>query len=207
MHTITSNVICGDVSSATVTNLSESGYSISGSQSDCISSINGQNTVLPLSVSDNNKDSMSVSLQQVLPLGSTISDSLKNKIWSNEFVDLGLLLPTIHNKAQALPLVVQGDGNEKQIAVQENTKRIKTIDQWISAFSVFMAVYCQKFKDAAPDLIKYMDTIRNMLKQKGDWYQYDIEFRRSKLQLQISWGNMHHHLWLTHMLANRQDNV
>jgi hypothetical protein len=51
---------------------------------------------------------MSVSLQQVLPLGSTISDSLKNKIWSNEFVDLGLLLPTIHNKAQALPLVVQG---------------------------------------------------------------------------------------------------
>jgi hypothetical protein len=73
--------------------------------------------------------------------------------------------------------------------------------------SVFMAVYCQKFKDAAPDLIKYMDTIRNMLKQKGYWYQYDIEFRRSKLQLQISWGNMHHHILLTHMLANRQDNV
>jgi hypothetical protein len=40
-------------------------------------------------------------------LGSTISDSLKNKIWSNEFVDLGLILPTIHNKAQALPLVLQ----------------------------------------------------------------------------------------------------
>ena len=70
-----------------------------------------------------------------------------------------------------------------------------------------MAVYCQIFKDAAPDLIKYMDTIRNMFKHKEDWYQYDIEFRRSKLQLQISWGNMHHHLWLTHMLANRQANV
>ena len=77
----------------------------------------------------------------------------------------------------------------------------------MSAFSVFIAVYCQKFKDAAPGLIKYMNTIRNMFKQKEDWYQYDIEFRRSKLQLQISWGNMHHHLWLTHMLANRQDNV
>ena len=72
-----------------------------------------------------------------------------------------------HNKAQALPLVVQSDGNEKQIAVQETTKHIKTIDQWVSAFSVFMAVYCQKFKDAAPDLIKYIDTIRNMFKQKG----------------------------------------
>ena len=109
MHITTSNVTCGDVSSATVTNSSGSGYSISGSQSDCISSINVQNTVtnLPLSVSDNNKDNMSISLQQVLPLGSTISDSLKNRIWSNEFVDLGLLLPTIHNKAQALPLVVQ----------------------------------------------------------------------------------------------------
>ena len=87
MHTTTSNVIFGDVSPATVTNssLSGSGYNISGSQSNCISSINVQNTVtnLPLSVSNNNKDSMSVSLQQVLPLGSTISDSLNNKIWSN----------------------------------------------------------------------------------------------------------------------------
>jgi len=76
MHTTTSNVIFGDVSPATVTNssLSGSGYNISGSQSNCISSINVQNTVtnLPLSVSNNNKDSMSVSLQQVLPLGSTI---------------------------------------------------------------------------------------------------------------------------------------
>jgi hypothetical protein len=51
-----------------------------------------------------------------LSLGFINSDSLKNKIWWNEFVDLGLLLPTIHNKAQALPLVVHG--NEKQIAVQ-----------------------------------------------------------------------------------------
>ena len=73
-------------------------------------------TDLPLSVSNNNNDSMSASLQQVLSLGFINSNSLKNKIWSNEFVDLGLLCPTIHNKAQALPLVVQG--NEKQIAVQ-----------------------------------------------------------------------------------------
>ena len=65
MHTTTSNIICGDVSSATVTNSSGSGYSISGSQSDCISSINVQNT----SVLDNNKDNMSISLQQVLLWG------------------------------------------------------------------------------------------------------------------------------------------
>ena len=65
MHTTTSNIICGDVSSATVTNSSGSGYSISGSQSDCISSINVQNT----SVLDNNKNNMSISLQQVLLWG------------------------------------------------------------------------------------------------------------------------------------------
>jgi hypothetical protein len=65
MHSTTSNVIFGDVSPAAVTNssLSGSGYSISGSQSNCISSINVQNTVtnLPLSVSNNNNDSISVS--------------------------------------------------------------------------------------------------------------------------------------------------
>lgn len=45
-----------------------------------------------------------------------------------------------------------------------------------------------------------------MAKQKGNWYQYDLEFRKSKCQFQVTWGNMHNHLWLTHMLSDRQDN-
>jgi hypothetical protein len=32
---------------------------------------------------------MSNTLQQTLPLGAMVSDTIKNKIWANEYVDLG----------------------------------------------------------------------------------------------------------------------
>jgi hypothetical protein len=62
-----------------------------------------------------------------------------------------------------------------------------------------MTIYCQKISKATGDLIKYMDIIRNMARQKGNWLLYDMEFRKSKCQLNVSWGSMHHQLWLQHM--------
>jgi hypothetical protein len=66
------------------------------------------------------------------------------KNWANEYVDFGTLLPNGDVKSQGLPIVVNGIGNEKKLALQENSKQIKTLDQWISAFSVYMTIYCKK---------------------------------------------------------------
>lgn len=96
-------------------------------------------------------------------------NTTKHKLWANEYADFGLLLPVAQNKPQAKSIFWE----ENNLAIQENPKHIKNIDQWISAFSVFMAIYCQKYKEATPDLIKYMDIVRNMARQKGNWYQYD----------------------------------
>lgn len=63
-------------------------------------------------------------------------DTTKNKIWANEYVDFGLLLPVAQNKSQAKSVV----WDENRLAIQENPEQIKTINQWISAFSVFMAI-------------------------------------------------------------------
>jgi hypothetical protein len=49
----------------------------------------------------------------------------------------------------------------------------------MSIFSVFMAIYCEKFKDAATALLKYMSLVRDFAKQKGDWLQYDKSFRQT----------------------------
>ncbi len=116
---------------------------------------------------------MSNTLQQTLPLGAMVSDTIKNKIWANEYVDLGILLPNGDVKSQGVPIVVNGVGNEKKLALQENSK-IKTLDQWISAFSVYMTIYCQKITKTTGDLIKYMDIIRNMARQKGNLLLYGI---------------------------------
>ena len=117
---------------------------------------------------------MSNTLQQTLPQGAMVSDTIKKKIWANEYVDLGILLPNGDVNSQVFPIVVNGVGNEKKLALQENPKKIKTLDQWISVFSVYMTIYCQKITKATGDLIKYMDNIRNMSRQKDNWLLYDI---------------------------------
>ena len=148
------------------------------------------------------------SLQQALPLGSMVSDSIKNKIWSNEYVDLGLLLPKNNSKSKGRSLIIKNldvAGGTPQLAIQGDSEDIKYLEQWISAFSIYMAIYCEKFKDSAPDLLKYMTIVRDIAKKKGDWAEYDMEFRKSKCQLKVSWANIHHELWLSKMLKENNE--
>jgi hypothetical protein len=49
--------------------------------------------------------------------------------------------------------------NKPQLAFQEYSMKIKTLDQWITAFSIYMTIYCQKYQDAVGDLMEYMETV------------------------------------------------
>ena len=98
--------------------------------------------------------------------------------------------------------------NKPQLAFQEHSKKIKTLDQWITAVSIYMTIYCQKYQDDVGDLMKYMETVREIAKGDGQWLQYVQKFRKSKCQLRVSWANMHQELWLkamhkTHDLTQR----
>ena len=140
---------------------------------------------------------VSNSLQQILPLGSNVNSIIKNKIWANEFVELGTLLSS-NDKSQAKQLIVENN----KLAFVDNSKHIKTIDQWVPAFTVFITIYCEKYSGSYKDLLKYMDIVRDMARRRGNWYQYDVDFRKSKCQLNVTWGNMHHQLWLSHMVPD-----
>lgn len=149
---------------------------------------------------------MSNNLQSALPLGSNVTEALKVRIWANDYVDLGSLVNINLGKANSRSLVIENN----KLALADNSKRIKSIDTWASAFNTFITIYCVKHPHAYPDMIKYSEIVRDMCRRKGNWYQYDIDFRSSKCQLQVSWGQMHHQLWLTHMFseenrANNQD--
>lgn len=89
--------------------------------------------------------------------------------------------------------------NKPQLAFQEHSKKIKTLGQWITAFSKYMTIYCQKYQDAVGDLMKYMETVREIASGDGQWLKYDQIFRKSKCQLRVSWANMHQELWLKAM--------
>ena len=162
--------------------------------------------VMPLNLDRSSDAPNTNTIQQALPLGALVSDTVKNKIWANDYIELASLLPNeTVSRPSALPIVVEGVGNERHLGLQQTPKQIKTMDQRVSAFSIYMAVYCEKFQNLFPHLVKYMDIIRNMARQKGNWKQYDIEFRQSKCQLTVTWGNMHHSLWLQYMVTDKND--
>ncbi|CAC5390263.1 unnamed protein product [Mytilus coruscus] len=132
--------------------------------------------------------------QSALPVGATVSDDIKGKIWANEYINFDILLPEDDMVDKPIPLSVERDNqNRPRLVFNENigSKKIRTIDQWISAFSAYMVIYCQKYTDAFEDLITYMETAREIAKSNGQWLKYDKKFRKAKCQLRISWANMH----------------
>ena len=89
--------------------------------------------------------------QPALPLACTVSDEMK----ANEFIHFGQLLPEEENFDKPTTITVE-------LAFQEHSKKIKTLDQWITAFSIYMTIYCQKYQDAVGDLMKYMETVSSV---------------------------------------------
>jgi hypothetical protein len=51
-----------------------------------------------------------------------------------------------------------------------------------------MAIYTEKFKGATAGMLKYMDVIRELARNNGDWKGYDQKFRKMKMQQKLGWG-------------------
>ncbi|XP_078527935.1 uncharacterized protein LOC144802402 [Lissotriton helveticus] len=87
-----------------------------------------------------------------LPLGSHLSEKLKEKIWKHEFVDVFQLL---HREVQA-----KEGSKEEEWELTRHPRVPVTMENWTSAFLIFASVYCQKYLDRAIALFKYMDVVR-----------------------------------------------
>eukprot|EP00112_Aurelia_sp_Birch-Aquarium-sp1_P026059 Seg90.11 transcript_id=Seg90.11/GoldUCD/mRNA.D3Y31 product="hypothetical protein" protein_id=Seg90.11/GoldUCD/D3Y31 len=106
-------------------------------------------------------------------------------IQSGEFFELSKLLPKNLHKMQ-----IDSDENEFSLSVGKNSElklskrsprhsKILNIDDWTTAFTLFMKVMSRKYPLKATELIKYMDTIRSAAKQHNyiAWQIYDYKFR------------------------------
>jgi flagellin-like hook-associated protein FlgL len=92
-----------------------------------------------------------------------VSDEMKAKIWANEFINFGQLLPEEENRDKPTTITVERNMfNKPQLAFQEHSKKIKTLDHWITAFSIYMTIYCQKYQDTLGDLVKYMERLEKL---------------------------------------------
>ena len=98
--------------------------------------------------------------QMAVPLASRISDKIQSNIWTNEYADFGTLLQRSYANDLKYNFVVQASPSADWPVISlepaQKPKRIATIDQWVTAFETFVAIYTAKFPNDAPALMKHL---------------------------------------------------
>ena len=74
---------------------------------------------------------------------------------------------------QALPFA-----NQPVISLEpaQKLKRIVLIDQWLTAFQTFVAIYMVRFLNNAPALTKHTETVQDLAAKNAHWHYYDGNF-------------------------------
>ena len=87
-----------------------------------------------------------------------VTDNIKDKIVKSEYIDIGSLLPNnIHIENSQKLTIYQG---ELVLLKTQSKVKIDDIDQWISAFIVFISIVCKVHVSGFQGLLKYLHTVR-----------------------------------------------
>lgn len=111
-------------------------------------------------------------------LESEVSDRLKAKIWANEYTDFGSLLEVAPEETK-YRLSVPQDNDNPSLSFEHVKPKLKnlTIDQFLTAFNVFVAVYAAKAPNSISSMMKYCKVVRDITVKQGIWRYYDEQFR------------------------------
>ena len=96
-----------------------------------------------------------------------VSDCIKAKIWSNEYVDFGSLL-AVSPEEPKYRISVTNDHDHPSLCLEhfKQKRRSLSIDQWVTAFNGFVAVYTIKVPVAISSLLKYCEVVRTLQRNK-----------------------------------------
>ena len=137
-------------------------------------------------------------------LNLTVPSEMKEKIWNGKCVDLALLLIKSYQEDEEKDKKIAGyqddEGNISLKSVRKKKSKL-SIDQWSSAFNIFISVYIEKKPEDIQGLLSYMELIRGAARDHPNfsgWRVYDGEFR-SKKESETSrpWGMIDNQLWLS----------
>ena len=131
------------------------------------------------------------------PVDLKVSLELKNKIWSDQYVDLYKLLdeqPSNDVEDQYLN-VVDKVGDNLKVAPPKQ-KSFTSLGQWCSAFMVYLTIYCKKHPEAISPLTTYMSSVKTLAHRNGNYLMYDREFRYHRQYNHLPWNVIDSGLWL-----------
>ncbi|MCG7867876.1 MAG: hypothetical protein JAY74_16150 [Candidatus Thiodiazotropha taylori] len=137
-----------------------------------------------------------------------IPDSIKNKIWNGEYVNLATLLKqnftqSAYNDMSGTLAIINN-----QITIKQTPTKIRvpinSIQNWTDAFINYIIIYSLKHRDKTIDLLKYMAIVRGAAVNNPihKWLEYDTQFRlRMSKEPTKNWATIDGHLWLSCGLA------
>ena len=80
-----------------------------------------------------------------------------------------------------------------------------TYMQLLQAFFIYATVYCQYHPHEFTNLLKYADTIRELVVARARWQYYDAKFRRNREKNSWPWQAMQIELWGKAMTIFREE--
>ena len=115
-----------------------------------------------------------------LPIDARVSDKLRSKIWNNEFIEFGALLtnPIVEHRYQ-VTISSSEKGSFFSLCLEpvNKSKKILSIETWLSCFHVFVGIYTSRFRHEAPTLMKYEEVVQDLAFRSFNWQFYDENFR------------------------------
>lgn len=143
-----------------------------------------------------------------ISLAARVNSKTKAKIWVQEYIDLGSLLsiaPSTNSYSLSLKSTNDNSSATSKLCLEPNDKSlcIFNINQWLTTFNIFVSVYTKQFNQAAPKLMKYCETVRDISAKGGDWRYYDEQFRfpRQSDPNLFPWDHIHWQLWFRTMIS------
>lgn len=124
-----------------------------------------------------------------------LTAAVRTRVQNGEFVEMESMLLGYGG-------ISSSDGRPSKDG-EDKRKVALTLQQWQSAFHVYMSCVIEKHPEEARGLIKYIDNIQRLYDLKSDWLGYDRRFRahRASLPLVYPWEKLCSDLFLTSMAA------
>ena len=95
------------------------------------------------------------------PIDARIPDNIKDKIWANQYVELGVLIHPQEVDKYSMAMST-ASGSPSLCLIPQKQKQITTLDQWNSAFNIFMTIYLTKFPTEAVAMLKHAETVNQL---------------------------------------------
>ena len=120
-----------------------------------------------------------------VPLGIHVDAATKSTIWSNQFVDLSILL----SRQTSQSFQIQLQENQRTMIPKKKIFMLNT-EQRNQAFTIYMSIYVEKYPDQAVHMLQYMGHIQEMAQMSGEFVarHYDQMFRNWRQSTPLPWN-------------------